>query len=98
MSFKLKQYTDKSYKELADEFESHFIQDKFKTSSENNFRDMYEFNIHEMNHWINRLGFEISNFGEIYGSQFKIGLFTELKKRGWSKTKFPGRWKKIIYK
>lgn len=98
MKFSLKQYTNKSYSQLADEFESYFLRDQFKTSAENLLRDRYEIRMPEVDHWINMLRFEIDNIGTNDGSKFKSGLFNVLKKRGWSTTDIPGRWKKVVYK
>jgi hypothetical protein len=98
MKYNLKQYTNKTYNELADEFEARFINDIYKTSSENPYRIRYEVLMPQVDHWINLLGMNIDNEGTGDGSKFKSGLFTVLKKRGWSTTDIPGRWKKIVYK
>lgn len=98
MEYSLKQYTNKSYSQLADEFESYFLRDQFKTSAENLLRDRYEVRIPEVDHWINSLGFGLENFGTLHGNKFKSGLFAALKKCGWSTTNIPGRWKKVVYK
>jgi hypothetical protein len=98
MGYNLKQYTYKTYRQLAEEFDIYFTKDNFKTSADNSFRDRYEVLMPQIDHWINSLNLGLDNIGTNDGSKFKSGLFVALEQFGWSRSKIPGRWQKYIYK
>ena len=87
------------YKPLyfAEKFEEFFLNDKFKTSIENEFRNRYEVCMAEINYWINSLGLELCNDFIRDGDKFKKNMFYHLKKMGWKTTKIKGRWSKTVY-
>jgi len=74
--FRLKNYTDKSYEQLAKECIEYFL--LFQTT----------FKEDELNYWINRLNLELSNFMGKDASIFKNSLKKHLNKLGCKKNKY----------
>ena len=87
------------YKPLffAEKFEAFFLNDFYKTSSDNGFRNRYEVCMAEIDYWINSLNLEIDNDFKRDGDRFKKNMFYHLKKMGWKTTKIKGRWSKTVF-